>query len=125
MSNIILMGIFINRIGFVFFPSKNKKNGKDESKEINELTESLICKFVFDGADRKIGESLAIDNDILIIKSGKKYLGIPIKHIEIKDKILLVKGLIKLDKAEEMGKKWIETSLRGNGFHKSKNQYIN
>ena len=116
MSNIILMGIFINRIGFVFFPSKNKKNGKDESKEINELTESLICKFVFDGADRKIGESLAIDNDILIIKSGKKYLGIPIKHIEIKDKILLVKGLIKLDKAEEMGKKWIETSLRGNGF---------
>jgi hypothetical protein len=114
------MGIYFNKIGFVFFPTKNKKNGIDETKEINELTDSLICKFVFDGANRKIGESLAVDNDILIIKSGKKYLGVPIKHIEVKEKILLVKGLIELDKAEIMGEKWIKTSFRGNDYFEKK-----
>ena len=69
----------------------------------------------------KIGESLALQDDILIIKSGKKYLGIPLKHIEIKEKILLVKGLIEQDKAEKMGKKWQEESFKEIDFCEKEN----
>ncbi len=112
MSNSILMIVFLNKIGVLFLFSKNKKNIKEESKELEEFNNSIICKFVFDGADRKIGESIAVKDDILIIKSGNKYLGIPIKHIEIKEKTLLVKGLIEQDKAEKMGEKWKQESFK-------------
>ena len=106
------MIIFLTQIGFVFLFSKNKTKIKEESKKIEDFKNSLICKFVFDGADKKIGESIAVDDDILIIKSGKKYLGVPIKHIEINEKTLLVKGLIKQDKAEKMGQKWQQESFK-------------
>jgi hypothetical protein len=116
----ILIIRFINKFGLVFLLSKSKKKVKDESTENGEFTNLLTCKFVFDGADKKIGESLAVDKDILIIKSGKKYLGVPIKHIEIQDKILIVKGLIERDKAEKMGEKWQQASFREMDFCEKK-----
>lgn len=73
---------------------------------------SLICRFVLDGLGRKIGESVAINDDLLIIKSGKKYLGIPIKHVGEEGKTLLVKGLVEQDKAELMGEKWRRESFK-------------
>jgi hypothetical protein len=66
---------------------------------------------VLDGMKRKIGESVAVDEDILIIKSGSKYLGVPLKHIEESGKTLLVKGLVDRGKAEEIGEKWRKESL--------------
>lgn len=116
----VLMNIFSNKFVCVFLLSKNKKKGKDDTLDNEESTNLLTCKFVFDGADKQIGESLAVDNDILIIKSGKKYLGVPIKHIEIKEKILIVKGLIELDKAEKMGEKWQQASLKEMDFCEKK-----
>jgi len=112
MCTIILMIIIQSQIGLVFLFSKNKKKIKEGLKEPEEFKNSLICKFVFDGADKKIGESLAVEDDILIIKSGKKFLGVPLKHIEIKDKTLLVKGLIEQDKAEKLGEKWQQESFK-------------
>ena len=92
--------------------SKNK-NKTDEEQEMEEIYKnSLICRFVLDGLGRKIGESVAFNNDLLIIKSGKKYLGVPIKHIEEDGKTLLVKGLIEQDKAELMGEKWRRESFK-------------
>jgi hypothetical protein len=114
------MIIFINKFVCVFLNSKNKKKVKDDSSVIEESINLLTCKFVFDGADKKIGESLAVDKDILIIKAGKKYLGVPIKHIEIKGKILVVKGLIELDKAEKMGERWQQASLKEMDFSEKK-----
>ena len=111
MLNIILRIIYLSQIGFVFLFSKNKKI-KELTKENEDLKKNLICKFVFDGADKKIGESIAIKEDILIIKSGKKYLGVPIKHIDINEKTLLVKGLIEQDKAEKMGEDWKKESFK-------------
>ena len=107
----ILLILIHSQIGIIFFLSKKKKK-KEDIQGAEEIKDSLICKFVFDGADRKIGESLAVEDDILIIKSGKKYLGIPLKHVEVKEKTLLVKGLIEQDKAEKMGKKWQQESLK-------------
>ena len=71
-----------------------------------------MCRFVLDGIGRKIGESVAVDEDIVIIKSGTKYLGVPLKHIEEEGKTLLVKGLVDQDKAEIMGEKWRHESFK-------------
>ena len=72
----------------------------------DNILEYLLCRFVVDGAGRNIGESITIKEDILIVKKGEKFLGIPIKHIENQGKTLLVKGFIDIDKAEELGEKW-------------------
>jgi len=104
------MIIWVLSSGFIFFFSRNKK--KEDFEEEENYKKNLICKFVLDGAGRKVGESVAVDNDVLIIKSGKKYLGVPIKHIEEKEKTLLVKGLVEQDKAESIGEKWRKESYR-------------
>jgi len=96
-------------LGGVYFFSR-KKRKIEESDEVLQERE-LLCRFVLDGAGRKIGESVAVDNDILIIKSGSKYLGVPIKHIEEEEKTILVKGLVDQDKAELMGERWRKESF--------------
>ncbi|KYK22417.1 hypothetical protein AYK24_02280 [Thermoplasmatales archaeon SG8-52-4] len=108
LSTIILTEI----IGGIFFFSRGKRKKNDEFEEKEFLKNKLLCRFVLDGIGKKVGESVAIDNDILIIKSGIKYLGVPLKHIEEQEKTLLVKGLIDQKKAEEMGEKWRAESFR-------------
>jgi hypothetical protein len=111
--------IWIISVSSIF--SKNKNKIKEEL-EIEKYKNSLICRFVLDGLGRKIGESVAFNNDLLIIKSGKKYLGVPIKHIEEDGKTLLVKGLIEQDKAELMGEKWRRESFKEiNNYEDEKN----
>jgi len=104
------MIVTISCLGGVFFFSrkKHRKNEEEETAKIN----GLLCRFVLDGLGRKIGESVAVEEDIVIIKSGSKYLGVPLKHIEEDEKTLLVKGLVDQDKAEEMGEKWRRDSFR-------------
>lgn len=99
------------RIGNLFFFSKKKRRKKEDIEEEENYKEKLLCRFVLDGAGKKVGESIAIDEDILIIKSDDKYLGVPLKHIEEEGKTLLVKGLVDRDKAEEMGEKWRHESF--------------
>lgn len=104
--------ILLGTIGSVFFFSRNKHKKDIELEKMETYKNDLLCRFVLDGAGRKIGESVAIDNDILIIKSGIKYLGVPLIHIENAGKTLLVKGLIEQDKAELMGEKWRRESFK-------------
>lgn len=103
---------YSQRIGKIFFFSKIKRKKKDMKDEEMAFKEKMLCRFVLDGAGVKIGESIAIDNDILIIKSTDKYLGVPVKHIGEEGKTLLVKGLVDRDKAEEMGEKWRNESFQ-------------
>lgn len=103
--------ILLESIGGVFFFSKNNRKKVGEEEEEVYKT-SLLCRFVLDGVGKKIGESVAIDEDLIIIKSGRKYLGVPLKHIEEEEKTLLVKGLVDRDKAEEMGEKWRRESFQ-------------
>jgi len=88
----------------LFFFSRKKQKSADSEEDFYK--NGLTCRFVLDGAGRKIGESVAVDEDILIIKSGKTYLGVPLKHIEEEEKTLLVKGLVDRDKAQQLGEKW-------------------
>jgi hypothetical protein len=109
-TSVLFIIIALEGVSSFFFFSK-RQNKKDLEFEENVSTNKILCRFVIDGTGRKIGESIAIDEDIVIIKSGVKYLGIPLKHIEENNKKLLVKGLVDFDKAEEMGEKWQKESL--------------
>lgn len=111
-TGILSTVITLKSIGAVFFFSRGKHKKKEEAEDEDSYKNHLLCRFVLDGAGRKVGESVAIDNDILIVKSGSKYLGVPLKHIEEKEKTLLVKGLVDQDMAEVMGEKWRRESFR-------------
>jgi len=112
MITLILSVPLLSSVGGVFFFSKSRKKIREEIEEEEKYKASLICRFVLDGIGRKVGESVAIDEDIVIIKSGTKYLGVPLKHIEEEGKTLLVKGLVDQDKAEIMGEKWRRESFQ-------------
>ena len=90
--------------------SRGKK--QEDTDENDKSDNPLLCRFVLDGLGKKIGESIALEEDIMIIKSGNKYLGVPLKHIEDTGKTLLVKGLVDFGKAEEMGEHWRKESFR-------------
>ena len=110
-SDITLWMRTVGHVGSVFF--FNKKKDGTESKKTNETADpSMLCKFVVDGSGKKIGESVSIDHDVLIIKSGSQFLGVPLKHVESAEKTLVVKGLIDLTKAYELGEKWRKDSYR-------------
>jgi hypothetical protein len=104
----MIIGVLM--LGYIFFFSRNKNRKNDDIEEEN-FKKNLTCRFVLDGSGKKVGESVAVNKDILIIKSGKKYLGVPLKHIEVQEKTLLVKGLVEKDKAEIIGEKWRRESF--------------
>jgi hypothetical protein len=96
----------------IFFFSKGKRKKKEEIEQEENFKHNLICRFVLDGIGRKIGESVAVDEDVLIIKSKTTYLGVPLKHIEEEGKTLLVKGLVDQFNAEKMGEKWRQENFK-------------
>jgi hypothetical protein len=67
---------------------------------------------VVDGSGKKLGESVSVDHDVLIIKSGTFFLGVPLKHVETGEKTLVVRGLVDFTKAYELGEKWRKESYR-------------
>ena len=101
----------INMDGIVFFFSGIKRKKEDKNCENESIQNGLLCRFVLDGLGVKLGESIALNNDIIIIKNGKKYLGIPLKHVEEDGAKLIVKGLIDKKKALKMGEEWRNLSL--------------
>jgi len=102
--------ITAQHVGGIYFFNKKKEKAEDKKADLN--AETMLCKFVMDGAGKKIGESVSVDKDILIIKSGANFLGVPLKHIESAEKTLVVKGLFDFSKALEMGEKWRKESYR-------------
>jgi len=110
-TSVLFIILVLESIGGMFFFSRRKQKKKDECDDEESERNGLLCRFVLDGVGRKVGESVAVDDDILIIKSGSKYLGVPLKHIEEEEKTLLVKGLVDQDKAEEMGENWRQASF--------------
>jgi hypothetical protein len=116
LSKSIILLLIPEYVGRIFFFNK-KKESTDMKKNIENIDPAIICKFVIDGTGKKIGESVSIDHDVLIIKSGSQFLGIPLKHIEPVEKTLMVKGLIDFTKAYELGEKWRKESYREMNQH--------
>lgn len=108
LSNTLIIRL-IPSIYFIF-GRKNKKETQNKNQEKEERR--LLCRFVLDGKGKEIGESVAIDEDVVIVKSGNNYLGVPLKHIEKKEDTLLVKGLVNREQAEKMGEEWRKKSFK-------------
>jgi len=105
-SSALKKHLLLQNIGIVYIFSRNRRKNEEEFEKEQEFKNSLLCRFVLDGTGRKVGESVGMDDDIIIIKSKTKYLGVPLKHIEEEGKTLLVKGLVDEYNAEVMGEKW-------------------
>jgi hypothetical protein len=114
--NIVLMTSIY--IGNIFFFNK-KKEDTETQKTIENVHPSMTCKFVVDGSGKKIGESVSVADDVLIIKSGSLFLGVPLKHVESGEKTLMVKGIFDFTKAYELGEKWRKESYREMKKHES------
>jgi hypothetical protein len=110
------MLLILNHVGGLFFFNK-KKDPTDPKKSIENVDPSMLCKFVLDGTGRRLGESVSIDHDVLIIKSGSQFLGVPLKHVASVEKSLVVKGLLDFTKAYELGEKWRKESYREIDHH--------
>jgi hypothetical protein len=100
--------LFLEIVGGIFFFTKKNNEINDE---VDMNNKHLLCRFVTDNTGKKIGESISLDEDIMVIKTGKKFIGVPLKHIEDQESTLLVKGLIDYDKAYELGEKWRQKSF--------------
>lgn len=87
---------------------RSRKKGADEEDDERPNAEMLLSRFVVDGKGRRVGESVSLAGDLLIVKSSGKYLGVPLKHVEENNESLLVKGLVDYDRAEQLGEKWRE-----------------
>jgi uncharacterized protein YneF (UPF0154 family) len=111
--NVVLLTSYI---GGLFFFSR-KKEPSEMKKNIDNVEPSIICKFVLDGSGKKLGESVSVADDVLIIKSGSLFLGVPMKHVESVDKTLVVKGIFDFTKAYELGEKWRKESYREMNQH--------
>lgn len=67
----------------------------------------MICKYVYRGRE-KIGESIDVFEDNLIVKIGGEFIGIPLENVEkIEKDFILVKDFDS-DFAKEIGKRWME-----------------
>lgn len=88
--------------GLFFFQKSTKK----DVSHTYEDSSDLLARFVINNQGEKIGESIAVNNDILIVKDNDVLLGIPLKHISFEGKKLLAKGLIDTTKARKLGSDW-------------------
>ncbi len=73
-------------------------------KKKNKL--SYVARFVVDAEGKRIGESISVFEDLLIIKKDGKYYAIPFKHVEMKDDEIHLRGVVQWDKAEKLAKRW-------------------
>ena len=94
-----------------FFIFSKKKPSK-KTPSIEEIKTDLIARFVITGNGKRIGESVTVNNDILIVKDEDQFVGIPLKHIDLEGKRIIVKGLFDKDKALELADSWRKSSYK-------------
>ncbi len=109
--------IFFHYFGKGFFSLKKEDKEKQQNQESEE--KNMLCRFVVDSSGKKIGETVAVDNDIVIIKANSQFMGVPLRHIQENGKTMLVKGLFDYAKAYELGETWRKNSARNidEGFY--------
>ena len=66
----------------------------------------MLSRFVVDKEGRRIGESISVYKDLLIIKKNGKFYAIPLKHVEVSEEELYIKGVVQWDIAEKLARGW-------------------
>lgn len=66
-----------------------------------------ISKFVVNEKGDRIGESISVFEDLIILKKENSYYAVPFKHVEIKDQEIHVKGVIQWDRAKKLASRWL------------------
>ncbi len=69
-------------------------------------TRSLLSRFVVDKNGNRVGESISVYRDLLIIKRAGDYYAVPLKHVDASGDELRVKGVVQWEKAAEMAEEW-------------------
>ena len=93
-----------------------KESAPKQSKKFNDEQSTLVCKFVFDGLGHPIGESISVENDLIIVKTNDSFLGIPLKHVETDGKKVIVKGLVDQKNAKRLGERWRRNEMKKEGY---------
>ncbi len=93
-----------------------KGSQSNQSKGLNGDQTKLVCKFVFDGLGHPIGESISLENDLIIVKTDNSFLGIPLKHVETDGKKIIVKGLVDQKNAKRLGERWRRKEMKKEGY---------
>ncbi|HDS58808.1 MAG TPA: hypothetical protein ENN54_00720 [Thermoplasmatales archaeon] len=67
---------------------------------------ALLSRFVIDKDGNRIGESISVHKDLLIIKRGSDYYAVPLAHVEEVDDELRVRGVVQWERARDMAQEW-------------------
>ncbi len=67
---------------------------------------SLLSRFVVDKNGDRVGESISVHRDLLIIKREGGFYAVPLKHVDASGEELRVKGIVQWEKAAEMAEEW-------------------
>ncbi len=67
---------------------------------------SLLSRFVVDKNGDRVGESISVHRDLLIIKREGDYYAVPLQHVDASGEELRVKGIVQWEKAAEMAEEW-------------------
>jgi hypothetical protein len=67
---------------------------------------SLLSRFVADKNGDRIGESISVYKDLLIIKKDGDYYAVPLKHVDMEDDEIHVKGVVQWEIARKMAEEW-------------------
>ncbi|HDN50533.1 MAG TPA: hypothetical protein ENG06_02015 [Thermoplasmatales archaeon] len=67
---------------------------------------SYVAKFVVSPDGKRIGESISVFEDLLIIKKKETFYAIPFKHVELKNNEIHLKGIVQWDRAKSLARKW-------------------
>jgi hypothetical protein len=67
---------------------------------------SLLSRFVVDKDGNRIGESISVFDDLLVIKRHDEYFAVPLAHVKHHNDELQVIGVIQWERAKELAEGW-------------------
>ena len=102
--------VILNMCAYLFLFQKSSK--KDIQQHTYDDVSDMLARFVINSKGEKIGESIAVYDDLLIVKEKEYFLGIPLKHVSFEGKKLLAKGLIDTKMAKKLGDSWKKSTYK-------------
>ncbi|MBN1540491.1 MAG: hypothetical protein JW939_10130 [Candidatus Thermoplasmatota archaeon] len=73
--------------------------------------DEYLSRFLKDGDGTIKGETIDIDGDELVLKSGGDFFMIPISSVELASDFLLLNGNVDWKRAKELGERWRTVEL--------------